>query len=178
MVMLNHELVESGAYPYGFLMEVRILREVADDRGSDTSVSSSSEVLALGDNLDPSINLVGDAVMEDLMSYLMGLSLSADPNPPVRFSPIIHSVGAVKTLKVISTGSNGLRMDRRSKGVVPALRSLVGEGERCDSNSALSVASSLATQQQFRSEDLYQSNWYRESASETISNHLHGFSSR
>ncbi|OLY78648.1 hypothetical protein AYI68_g7296 [Smittium mucronatum] len=133
MVMHKHELVESGAYPYG-----------------DTSVSFSSEFLALGDELDPSVNLEGEPVMEYLTSSLMGLSLIADPNPPVRFSPIIPTVGAVQTLSVVSTGSNGRSVDRRSKGVIPALRFLLDESERCTSNSALSVASSLAAQQQFR----------------------------
>ncbi|OLY84766.1 hypothetical protein AYI68_g1060 [Smittium mucronatum] len=66
MVMSNHELVESGAYPYGFAPEVEAWREVADDRDSDTSVSSSSEVLALGDDLDPSVNLAVEPDVENL----------------------------------------------------------------------------------------------------------------
>ncbi|OLY80429.1 hypothetical protein AYI68_g5476 [Smittium mucronatum] len=74
---------------------------------------------------------------------------SSGPNPPF-----------------FSTGRNGRSVDRRSKGVIPALRSLLGEGEECASNSVLGVASPLAVQQQFRSEDMYQSNWYRESASD------------
>ncbi|OLY79583.1 hypothetical protein AYI68_g6345 [Smittium mucronatum] len=81
MVMRNHELVESSVYPYGFSPEVEALREVADDKGSDTSVSSSSEALALDDDLDPPVILEGEPVMKDLTYYLMDLSLSADPNP-------------------------------------------------------------------------------------------------
>ncbi|OLY81730.1 hypothetical protein AYI68_g4158 [Smittium mucronatum] len=82
VIMRNHELVESGACIYGFSPEVEDWWEVADDRDSDTSVSSSSEVLALGDDLDPSVNLAGEPVIEDLTSSLMALSLSSGPNPP------------------------------------------------------------------------------------------------
>ncbi|OLY85766.1 hypothetical protein AYI68_g42 [Smittium mucronatum] len=158
MVMRNHDLVKSGVYPYGFDPEFEAWREVADYICSDTSVSSCSEVLKLGDDLGPSVKLAEEPVMEALTSSIIGFSLSADPNPPVRFSPSIPTMGAVKTLSVVSTGSNGRSADRRSKGVISGLKSLPGEGERCTNNSALSVASSLATQQQFRSEDLYQSN--------------------
>ncbi|OLY83502.1 hypothetical protein AYI68_g2354 [Smittium mucronatum] len=133
MVMRNNESDESGAYPYGISTEVEAWTEVADDIDSDTLVSSSSEVLALGDDLDPSINLAGESVMEDLTSSLMGLSLSADPKSP----------GATGEVWI-----GGVR-----------------------DNIALSVASSLATQQQFRSEDLYQSNWYRESNSDIINSY-------
>ncbi|OLY82354.1 hypothetical protein AYI68_g3527 [Smittium mucronatum] len=106
--------------------------------------------------------------MEDLVSSLLGLSLNSDPNPLVKFSPIIPTVGAVQTLGVFSTGSNGQSVDRWRKGVIPALKSLLGEGEGCPSNSMSKVASPLAAQQQFRSEDLYQSNWYGNSASDDI----------
>ncbi|OLY83610.1 hypothetical protein AYI68_g2247 [Smittium mucronatum] len=105
--------------------------------------------------------------MEELVSSLMGLSLNSGPNPPIRFSPVIPTVGAVQTLSVVSTGSNGRSVDRRSKGVIPALKSLLGEGEGYTSDSMLVVASPSATQQQVRSEDLYQSNWYGKSASDT-----------
>ncbi|OLY85650.1 hypothetical protein AYI68_g153 [Smittium mucronatum] len=37
---------------------------------------------ALSDDLDPSVNLTGEPVMEDLTFSLMDLSLSADPTPP------------------------------------------------------------------------------------------------
>ncbi|OLY80136.1 hypothetical protein AYI68_g5773 [Smittium mucronatum] len=81
MFMCNHELVMSGAYHYGFSTEFEAWRDVADDRDSDTSVSSSSEVFALVEDLYPSVNLAGEQVMEDLTSSLMGLSLNADTNP-------------------------------------------------------------------------------------------------
>ncbi|OLY82842.1 hypothetical protein AYI68_g3029 [Smittium mucronatum] len=170
MVMRNHELFESGAYPHGFAPEVEAWREVANDIGSDTSVSTSLSAFALGDDLDPSVDLAGEAVMEDLTSSLTGLSLSTEPKPSVRFSPIILTVGAVQTLSAVNTGSNGRSVDRRSKGVNPTLRSHLGEGGKCSSDCVISVASTLATRQQFRNEDLYQSDWYREPASEIIKN--------
>ncbi|OLY84701.1 hypothetical protein AYI68_g1126 [Smittium mucronatum] len=258
IVTRNHELVESGAYPYGFAPEVDVWREVVEDRDSEASTSVSMYALELsGDldpsvdlagepvmeelvssllglslssgpnppvrfspviptvvavqtlsvfstgsngrsadrwmedrdseastsvsmyalelsgDLDPSVDLAGEPVMEELVSSLLGLSLSSGPNPPVRFSPVIPTVVAVQTLSVFSTGSNGRSADRWSKGVIPALKSLLGEGEEDASNSALGVASPLAVQQQFRSEDLYQSNWYRESASDNKKKHLY-----
>ncbi|OLY81922.1 hypothetical protein AYI68_g3963 [Smittium mucronatum] len=152
MVMRNYDLVESGAYPYGFYPEA--------------SESISIEALELSGDLDPSVKLAGGPVMKDIVSSLLGLSLVSGPNPPVRFSPIVPTAWAVQTLSVVSTGSNGQSDDRRSKGAIPALKSHLGEGEGCASNSVLNVASPLAAQLQFRSEDLYQSNWYRESSSE------------
>ncbi|OLY85212.1 hypothetical protein AYI68_g605 [Smittium mucronatum] len=140
--------LKSGAYPYGFVQEVDAWREVAEDRDSEASASVSTDALELSDDLDP--------------------SFSSGPNPPVRFSPIIPTVGAVQTLSVVSTGSNGRSADRWSNVVIPALNSLMSEGEEDDSNSTLGVSSPLAVQQQFRSEDLYQSNWYRESASDSM----------
>ncbi|OLY81715.1 hypothetical protein AYI68_g4177 [Smittium mucronatum] len=168
MVMRNHELVESGAYPYGFDPDVDAWREVAKYRDSEVSASISIQALELSGDSDPSVNLAGGPVMEDIVSSLLGPSLGSSPNPPVRFWPIFSTVGAVQTLSVISTGSSGRSLDRRSKGAIPALRSLLREGEECTSNSVLKVASPLAAQKQFRSEDLYQSNWYRESASDNI----------
>ncbi|OLY85117.1 hypothetical protein AYI68_g697 [Smittium mucronatum] len=144
--MRNHELVRSGAYPYGFAPEVYSWREVAEDRDSDASASISIEALGLSGDLDTSVNLAGEPVMEYLLSSLLGLSLSSGPNPPVRFSPIIPTMGALKILSVVSTGSNGGSVDRRSKEVIPALGSLLGEGKLCTSNSLLDVASSLARQ--------------------------------
>ncbi|OLY82437.1 hypothetical protein AYI68_g3444 [Smittium mucronatum] len=115
MDMRNIELFDSRAYPNGFALEVEAWREVANDRGRDTSVSSSSEVFELGEDLDPSVNLAGEAGLEDITSFLMGLSLSADPNLQVRFSPIIPTVGTAKKLNVVSTGSNGRSADIWSK---------------------------------------------------------------
>ncbi|OLY85674.1 hypothetical protein AYI68_g131 [Smittium mucronatum] len=112
MVMRNHELVESGAYPYGFA--------------------------------------------------------TFRSQPPVRFSPIIPTVGAVQTLSVVSTGSNGRIVDRGSNGAIPALKSLLCEGEEYSSISLIEFASPLAAKQQFRSEGLYQFNWNSESNSENI----------
>ncbi|OLY80387.1 hypothetical protein AYI68_g5516 [Smittium mucronatum] len=165
MVMLNHELVEFGAYPYVFAPEVEVWREEATDKDSDISVSSSSEFSALGYDLDPSVNLAVEPVMEDILYSLLGFSLSANPNPPVKFSPIIPILGAEHTLSVVSTGSSRPNVDSRSKRIIPAPRSLPGEGDECVSNSVISVASSLATEQQFQSEDLCQSNWYKKSTS-------------
>ncbi|OLY82634.1 hypothetical protein AYI68_g3242 [Smittium mucronatum] len=166
MVMRNHELVESRAYSYGFAPEVEAWRDVAEDKNIDALASISIEALELSEDLDPSVDLVKKPVMEDLVSSLLGLSLGCCPNPPVRFSPIIPTVWDVQTLSVFSTVSNGRSADRRSKGAIPALKSLLGEGTECASNSALDVASFLVAQQQFRKRDLYQSNWYRNSASD------------
>ncbi|OLY77797.1 hypothetical protein AYI68_g8167 [Smittium mucronatum] len=139
MVTRNHELV-------------------AEDRESEASASVSMDALELSGDLDPSVDLAGEPVMEEPVYSLLGLSLSSGPNPPVRFSHIIPTVGAVQTLSVFGAGINKRSADRWSKGVIPALKSLLGEGEEDASNSALDVASPLAVQQQFRSEDLYQSN--------------------
>ncbi|OLY80113.1 hypothetical protein AYI68_g5798 [Smittium mucronatum] len=73
-----------------------------DDRASDTSVSISSEVPALGHDLESSVKFSVGPVMEDLVSSLLGLLLGSGPNPPVRLSPIILTVRAVKTLSVVS----------------------------------------------------------------------------
>ncbi|OLY78757.1 hypothetical protein AYI68_g7186 [Smittium mucronatum] len=133
MVMRNHDLFEYE---------------------SEASVSSSSEVFALGDDLEPLVNLAGEAVMEYLTSSLIGLLLSVDPKPPVRFSHIIPTAGAVQTLSVVITWSKRQSVDMRSKGVILALRSLLGECDMCTSNSVINVASSFAAQQQFRFKDL------------------------
>ncbi|OLY79347.1 hypothetical protein AYI68_g6586, partial [Smittium mucronatum] len=82
MIRRDHELVDSDAYPYGFSPEVATWRGITDDRDSNTSVSYLSEVAALGDDLDPSVNLAGEPIMEDLVSSLLVLSLGADPKPP------------------------------------------------------------------------------------------------
>ncbi|OLY84700.1 hypothetical protein AYI68_g1128 [Smittium mucronatum] len=111
MIKRDHELVESGGYSNEFAPEFDVWRKVADDREN------------------PSVNLAGEPVMEELVSSLMGLSLNSGPNPPVRFSPVIPTVAAVQKLSVVSTGSNERSVDRRSKGVIPALKSLLGEGE-------------------------------------------------
>ncbi|OLY82710.1 hypothetical protein AYI68_g3161 [Smittium mucronatum] len=134
MIKRDHELVESGAYPYGFVPEVDAWREVAENR--DT----------------------GEPVMEDIVSSLLGLSLNSDPSP--------HG----KALAYYSY-RGGYRW---SKGVIPALKSLLSEGERDTSNSMSNVASPLAAQQQSRSKDLYQSNWYGNSASDNPKNAFGG----
>ncbi|OLY82432.1 hypothetical protein AYI68_g3449, partial [Smittium mucronatum] len=151
IVKRDHELVESSAYPYGFSPEVNAWIEVAEDRDSELSASIYIEALELGEDLDSPANLAGEPDMEDLVSSLLGLSLSSIPNPTVSFSSIIPTLGALKTLSIVSTGRNGRSVDRRSKGVLPALSSLLGEGEKCTSDNVLGVATPLAAQQQFRS---------------------------
>ncbi|OLY77831.1 hypothetical protein AYI68_g8139 [Smittium mucronatum] len=167
MIKRDHELFESGGYSYGFAPEVETWREVAEDRDSEASASISISALEISEDLGPSVNLAGEPIIEELVSSLLELSSNSDPNPPVRFSPVILTGGAVKTLSVVSTGSNRRSVDRRSKGVIPALKSLLSGGEGYTSDSIFDVAPPLAAQQQFRSEDLYQSNWYRNSASDT-----------
>ncbi|OLY84036.1 hypothetical protein AYI68_g1808 [Smittium mucronatum] len=130
MMKRYHELVESGGCPYWFAPEVDAWREVAEDRNSGASASVSMDALELSGDLDPSVDLVGEPVMEELVSSLLELSLNSDPNPP----------GAMGEVWI-----GGVRDD-----------------------SIFSVAPPLAAQQQFRSEGLYQSNWYRNSASDNI----------
>ncbi|OLY80327.1 hypothetical protein AYI68_g5580 [Smittium mucronatum] len=168
MVMRNHEFVESGVYPYGFATKVESWIEVAEDGESDALASSSIEALVISGDLDPSVDLAGKPVLEDIVSSLLGLTLGSGHSPPVRFSTIIPAVGAVQTLIVVGTGSKGRSVDRRSKGEIPDLKSLKGEGTEWASHSALSFASTLTAQQQFRSDDLYLTNWYKESASDTM----------
>ncbi|OLY85789.1 hypothetical protein AYI68_g20 [Smittium mucronatum] len=155
MVMRNHELVESGTYPYWFSPEVEAWRMIAEDRDSDASAFISIDALELSRDLDPSVDLAGETVI-------------SGSNPPVRFSPIVPTMWAVKTLSVVSVGSNERSLDRWSKDEIPALNSLLGKGSECAINGALSVASLLAAQQRFRSDDMYRFNCYRESASENI----------
>ncbi|OLY85720.1 hypothetical protein AYI68_g88 [Smittium mucronatum] len=107
MVTRNHDLVESGAYPYGFAPEVDAWRELAEDRDSEASASVFMDALELSGDLNPSVDLAGEPIMEELVSSLLGLSLSSGPNPPVRFSPIVPTAGAAQTLSDVSTGSNG-----------------------------------------------------------------------
>ncbi|OLY77816.1 hypothetical protein AYI68_g8148 [Smittium mucronatum] len=107
MIKRDHELVESGGYSDEFVPEVDAWREVADDRDSEASASISIEALELSEDLDSSVNLAGEPVMEELVSSLMGLSLNSGPNPSVRFSSVIPTLVAVQTLSVVSTGSNG-----------------------------------------------------------------------
>ncbi|OLY85605.1 hypothetical protein AYI68_g199 [Smittium mucronatum] len=82
MVMRNHELVETGAYPYGFSPEADTWREASEDRDSYVSASISIDALELSEDLDPSVNLEGEPVMKDLLSSLLGLSLGSGSNPP------------------------------------------------------------------------------------------------
>ncbi|OLY82589.1 hypothetical protein AYI68_g3288 [Smittium mucronatum] len=172
MVMHKHELSESCAYPYGFDPEVDSWQEVAEDRDSDVLVSISVEALGLSKYLNQSVDLAGELIIEDFVSSLLGFSLSSGSNSLVRLSPIISTVGYVQTLNVVSTGSNRRSLDRWSKEAMLEIKSLLGEGVEFTSNSALRVASPLSTQKQFRSEDLYQYNWYRKSASENNLNLL------
>ncbi|OLY83728.1 hypothetical protein AYI68_g2125 [Smittium mucronatum] len=86
---------------------------------------------------------------------------------PVKVLVYYFYRGTVQTLSVFSTGSIEQSVDRSGKSVMSALRSLLGEGEECTSDNLLGIASPLAAQQPFRSEGLYQSNWYKESASDT-----------
>ncbi|OLY83751.1 hypothetical protein AYI68_g2101 [Smittium mucronatum] len=104
----------------------------------------SIEALELSEDLDPSFNLAGGPVMEDLVSSFMGLLLSSGPNPQVRFSPIIPKLGAVQTLSAVSTYNNRRSVDRWSNGVITALRSLLGEGEEYIGDSMFDVSSPLA----------------------------------
>ncbi|OLY84363.1 hypothetical protein AYI68_g1474 [Smittium mucronatum] len=140
MVMRNHELIESSAYTYGFAPEVDAWGEVAEDRDSEASVSIYIEALELSGDLEPSVNLSGEPVMEYLVSSLLGLSLGSGPHRQVRFSPIIPTMGAVQTLSDDTTGSNGRIVDRRSKGATPVLKSLLDEGEEYASDILLEVA--------------------------------------
>ncbi|OLY82854.1 hypothetical protein AYI68_g3017 [Smittium mucronatum] len=133
--MRNHELLEFGAYPYGYASEVDAWREVAEDCDRYTFVSISSQVSVLGDDLDSYINLTKEPVTEDLESSLLELSISLCPYPQKVPRLLLLPLQLVET-------------------------------DDCTSNSSLSVASFLAARQQFRAEDLYQYNWYREFSSE------------
>ncbi|OLY82617.1 hypothetical protein AYI68_g3258 [Smittium mucronatum] len=104
--------------------------------------------------------------MEDLMSSLLGLSLSSGPNPPVRFLTSIPTVGAVHSLSAVSTGSDCRSLNRLIKEAIPSLSSLFGEGDKRTSKSTLNFESPLDIQKQFGSKDLYHFNWYRKSASD------------
>ncbi|OLY85539.1 hypothetical protein AYI68_g268 [Smittium mucronatum] len=82
MVMRKYDLIKSGAYTYVFSPEVDAWREVAEDGDSDVLTSISIEAFELIKDLEPSVELAGEPVMEDLVSYLLGLSLSSGPKPP------------------------------------------------------------------------------------------------
>ncbi|OLY77665.1 hypothetical protein AYI68_g3470 [Smittium mucronatum] len=105
--------------------------------------------------------------MEDLVFSLLRLLLSSGPSTPVNFSHLIPTAGAVQKLSVIRAGSSGRTMDMGSRRVIPALRSLLIEGDGCASKSELSIASSLFAQQNLKKEYLCLSIWYRVSASDT-----------
>ncbi|OLY85596.1 hypothetical protein AYI68_g210 [Smittium mucronatum] len=81
MVMRNHELVKSVAYPYWFSPEVETWREETEDGDGDASASISIEFLEL--------------------------SVYSGPNPPVRFSPIISTVRAFQNLVLSVQGATG-----------------------------------------------------------------------
>ncbi|OLY78804.1 hypothetical protein AYI68_g7140, partial [Smittium mucronatum] len=82
MIKRDHGLVQSGGYSYGFALEVDAWREVAEDRDSEASASISISALELSEDLEPSVNLAGEPIMEELVSSLLELSLNSDPNPP------------------------------------------------------------------------------------------------
>ncbi|OLY79040.1 hypothetical protein AYI68_g6901 [Smittium mucronatum] len=107
MSMRNHELVESGAYPYRFSPEFDDWRQVAKDSDSDVSASISIYPLNLSEKLEPSVNLERKTVMDDLVSSLLGLSLIFGPNPQVRFLLIIPTMGAFKHLVLSIQGAKG-----------------------------------------------------------------------
>ncbi|OLY78642.1 hypothetical protein AYI68_g7304 [Smittium mucronatum] len=107
---------------------MEVLRDVAKDNDGDVSKSISIETLNLSEDLDPSLDLAGETVMEDLVSFLLGLFNSSVLKPLVRFSPIISTMGSEQTLSVVSTRSNVRSVDRGSKGAIPVLKYLLGEG--------------------------------------------------
>ncbi|OLY82961.1 hypothetical protein AYI68_g2909, partial [Smittium mucronatum] len=82
MIKRDHELVESGGYPYGFAPEVDAWREVAEDRDIEASALIFISALELSEYLDPSVNLAGEPIMEELVSSLLEISLNSDPDPP------------------------------------------------------------------------------------------------
>ncbi|OLY77940.1 hypothetical protein AYI68_g8022, partial [Smittium mucronatum] len=90
IVMRNHELVES-----------------VEGRDSDISASITIEALELSVDLDPSVDLTGEPSIKDLVSFLLGLSLSSGTKTPVIFWHIIPTVGSVHTLSVVSSGRKG-----------------------------------------------------------------------
>ncbi|OLY81760.1 hypothetical protein AYI68_g4131 [Smittium mucronatum] len=138
MVIRNHEFFGSGFYHYGFAPGVDAWLEIAEDSDSNVSASISIKALDLSEELDP--------------------SLSSNPSPPPPDKILVYYFyrWGCTTLSVFSTGSNGKIIDRRSKGEIPALNSLLDESAECASNNAIQIVSSLATLQQFRIENLYQ----------------------
>ncbi|OLY79143.1 hypothetical protein AYI68_g6796, partial [Smittium mucronatum] len=81
MIKPDHELFESGGYSYVFAPDVDAWREVAEDRDSEASASISISALKISEDLDPSVNLAGEPMMEELVSSLLEPSLNFDPNP-------------------------------------------------------------------------------------------------
>ncbi|OLY78314.1 hypothetical protein AYI68_g7638 [Smittium mucronatum] len=70
MNMRNHELLESFDYPYVFVTGVESWRDVEKDRDNDSLASLSTEVPALGYDLNPSVNLEREQVIGELLSSL------------------------------------------------------------------------------------------------------------
>ncbi|OLY78772.1 hypothetical protein AYI68_g7172 [Smittium mucronatum] len=109
MFMCSYELVVSGSYSYKFSPEVDAWRDWW-----------KIEMVIL-------VNLGKEPVMEDLVASLLGLSLSSDPKPPLRFSHIIPTLEAVQTLNEVSSGSKGQSLDRLSKGAIYSLSFLLSK---------------------------------------------------
>ncbi|OLY81204.1 hypothetical protein AYI68_g4259 [Smittium mucronatum] len=93
MVMRNHDLVDSNDYPYGFAPGIDPCRDVVEDRDIYASVSISTELLALRDDLYSSINFSRESVKEDIVSSLLRLSLSFGPNPREDFQLLLLPCG-------------------------------------------------------------------------------------
>ncbi|OLY77855.1 hypothetical protein AYI68_g8109 [Smittium mucronatum] len=123
MAMRKNELLESGTKPKEFTPEVDYWRKVTEDRHTGISVSISAEVIELGDDLDQSVNLAGEKMIEDLVSWL---------------SPVIPTASAAQKINFVSAGSNEGSADKSIKGEMPALRSLFGEGSKWARNNAFS----------------------------------------
>ncbi|OLY83160.1 hypothetical protein AYI68_g2705 [Smittium mucronatum] len=92
--------------------------------------------------------------------YLIVLLLSSDPNPHVRFSPVIPTVGALQKNIFSVQGAIGLLMEIRSEGGIPAKNSLLDLGDISFSDNALSSTSQFPARQKFCGNDLLQSSWY------------------
>ncbi|OLY77807.1 hypothetical protein AYI68_g8157 [Smittium mucronatum] len=85
-----------------------------EDSHRDISVSISTEVIELGNDLDQSVNLAEETMIEDL----------------VGLSPVITTARAAKKFNFVSAGSNERSADKSIKGEMPVLRSLFGEGSK------------------------------------------------
>ncbi|OLY77748.1 hypothetical protein AYI68_g8217, partial [Smittium mucronatum] len=61
MIILDHELVDSSAYPYVVSQEFIAWGGVVDGRDSDISTSISTKSPELGDGLDSPVNFTGES---------------------------------------------------------------------------------------------------------------------